>query len=84
MGTFVLGKKVYDRVISRMCIVEVSVSIPGSIVKDTGIMTDLWGSKICSVKQKHAILKKYFPACGGETLYTAVPDMIVSEVLVAV
>lgn len=84
MGTLVLGKKVYDRVISRICIVEISFSISGSIVKDTGIVTDLCGSKICSVKQKHAILKKYFPTCGGETLYTAVPVMVVSESLVAV
>ena len=56
-----------------MCFVSGSSRSFGSTKKMTGIFTLSPGFSVCSVKQKHSILLKYFPAISGVTLKTAWP-----------
>src|ERR1044071_854389 len=50
-----------------------SFSIAGSMKKLTGISTRWPGCRVCSVKQKHSILVKYWPYSSGDTLNVARP-----------
>src|ERR1044072_9960418 len=56
-----------------MFLVSGSSRIFGSTKNTTGICTSWPGDSLCSVKQKHWILVKYWPAWTGVTLKVAVP-----------
>src|ERR1043166_7099976 len=77
-------KKVYDSVTVWTSLVSGSSLIAGSIQKVNGNSIVCPGSRTCLLKQKHAVLWKYFAAFSGVTLYRATPVVADRALLCAV
>src|SRR3954464_1018822 len=67
-----------------MSLVSGSEANFGSTKKVTGMRTVSPGLSVCSVKQKHWILLKYWPVSSGGTLNAACPAVVLFDRLLAV